>query len=198
MHTNVDCCSISVVLLLQNADDFVPVKLEDILGLTSVDASAYDLDLDFDITQLSNAVIDSEHLSNQSIGGRVLLAQSCPADVSIISPGDAVSPRLTPTHRATRHASVTSDDSQVWVKDRIRKDNHNKSRHRDSNYFIAGFFTYIVDFSMSKCKYSVVNVLCLTVERRRRYNINDRIKDLEALLPPSPDMTYVTSATFLK
>jgi hypothetical protein len=142
MHTNVDCCSMSVVLLLQNADDFVSVKLEDILGLASVDANAYDVDLDFDVTQLSNAVIDSGHLSNHSTGGRVLLAQSCPADVSVISPSDAVSPRLTPTHRATRHASVTSDDSQVWVKDRIRKDNHNKSTYSDSNYFIADFDLY--------------------------------------------------------
>ena len=61
---------------------------------------------------------------------------------------------------------LTEDDLKALQKDRQKKDNHNLSEYKN-----------IISWKISQ-----QNTLIL-VERRRRYNINDRIKDLGGLLP---------------
>ena len=56
------------------------------------------------------------------------------------------------------------DDLKVFTKDRAKKDNHNMSKTKQE---IKCFFF----------------IFSLSVERRRRFNINDRIKELGTLLP---------------
>ena len=58
---------------------------------------------------------------------------------------------------------LSEDYSKTHKMDRLKKDNHNK-----------GYITIY---------YWIPYYLSFIVERRRRYNINDRIKDLGDLLP---------------
>ena len=65
---------------------------------------------------------------------------------------------------------LTEDDLKALQKDRQKKDNHNLSEYKK-----------IISWKISQ-----QNTLIL-VERRRRYNINDRIKELGTLLPKEND-----------
>ena len=61
---------------------------------------------------------------------------------------------------------MTDDEIRQIQKDRQKKDNHNLSKKKiPSSFFYLQFL----------------------VERRRRYNINDRIKELGQLIPRSGD-----------
>lgn len=64
-------------------------------------------------------------------------------------------------------------------KDRQKKDNHNMSKH-------FGVFLFFSFFCFD-CNLSRISFL---VERRRRFNINDRIKELGDLLPKTNDPYY--------
>ena len=63
---------------------------------------------------------------------------------------------------------LTEEDLKALQKDRQKKDNHNQSEFPEEIF------------------YRLINSL-LSVERRRRYNINDRIKELGTLLPKESD-----------
>ena len=65
---------------------------------------------------------------------------------------------------------LTEEDLKALQKDRQKKDNHNLSEYKN----------------IISRKISQQNTLIL-VERRRRYNINDRIKELGTLLPKEND-----------
>ena len=65
---------------------------------------------------------------------------------------------------------LTEEDLRALHKDRQKKDNHNISKYRNKEI----------------CLKKVKILFCL-VERRRRYNINDRIKELGTLLPKQQD-----------
>ncbi len=67
---------------------------------------------------------------------------------------------------------LTQEELQLLAKDRQRKDNHNASRIRILFRFFMNIFRCIFIFE---------------VERRRRFNINDRIKELGQLLPKHGD-----------
>ena len=59
----------------------------------------------------------------------------------------------------------------------MKKNNHNMSK-----YYISLYYSNVVRFcinKINKCFYR------FKVERRRRFNINDRIKELGLLLPSS-------------
>ena len=61
---------------------------------------------------------------------------------------------------------MTDDEIRQIQKDRQKKDNHNLSKKSSHTHFFY---------------------LSILVERRRRYNINDRIKELGQLIPRSGD-----------
>ena len=64
---------------------------------------------------------------------------------------------------------LTEDDLKALQKDRQKKDNHNLSETIFATINSHFYQTFIL------------------VERRRRYNINDRIKELGTLLPKESD-----------
>ena len=64
---------------------------------------------------------------------------------------------------------LTEDDLKALQKDRQKKDNHNLSKTIFATINSHFYQTFIL------------------VERRRRYNINDRIKELGTLLPKESD-----------
>ena len=64
---------------------------------------------------------------------------------------------------------LTEDDLKALQKDRQKKDNHNLSKTIFATINYHFYQTFIL------------------VERRRRYNINDRIKELGTLLPKEND-----------
>ena len=64
---------------------------------------------------------------------------------------------------------LTEDDLKALQKDRQKKDNHNLSKTIFATINSHFYQTFIL------------------VERRRRYNINDRIKELGTLLPKEND-----------
>ena len=64
---------------------------------------------------------------------------------------------------------LTEDDLKALQKDRQKKDNHNLSKTIFATINSLFYQTFIL------------------VERRRRYNINDRIKELGTLLPKESD-----------
>jgi len=104
--------------------------LDNILKLEQVDPATNDQDLNLLIDQLSSTVphdFDSGSLAEHS----QQLA-----------------------HKQTSASAPPTDDLSAWVKDRVKKDNHNQ------------------------------------IERRRRYNINDRIKELGTLLPSTSDPDF--------
>ena len=66
---------------------------------------------------------------------------------------------------------LTEEDLKALQKDRQKKDNHNLSKYISEGQHVSPQRTETLHKS------------CLLVERRRRYNINDRIKELGTLLP---------------
>ena len=89
----------------------------------------------------------------------------------------------------------------MFTKDRVKKDNHNMSKKRSSqtklwNLYARGGvptvpphsrqipqFGFQSETDYSKDKFPLV-------ERRRRFNINDRIKELGTLLPTQNEPYY--------
>lgn len=70
---------------------------------------------------------------------------------------------------------ILSDaELHALAKDRQKKDNHNMSKSYPTNLYNP---TY-------------THTVLITVERRRRFNINDRIKELGTLLPKTNDPYY--------
>lgn len=65
---------------------------------------------------------------------------------------------------------LSEEDIKAFQKDRQKKDNHNMSKER-------------IDRPISYHQ----RYLSFLVERRRRFNINDRIKELGTLLPKQND-----------
>lgn len=64
--------------------------------------------------------------------------------------------------------------SELDAKDRQKKDNHNMSK--------------FINVSSDPKKFKIIFIL--SVERRRRFNINDRIKELGTLLPKNNESYY--------
>lgn len=64
--------------------------------------------------------------------------------------------------------------SEAEARDRQKKDNHNMSKK----------------IKPTKTEFNLFKMKILSVERRRRFNINDRIKELGTLLPKSNESYY--------
>lgn len=80
---------------------------------------------------------------------------------------------LTTTEADIKNEPAFLSDAELHAlaKDRQKKDNHNMSQ--------CALILFYVDFVLFEKRFSV--------ERRRRFNINDRIKELGTLLPKNND-----------
>ena len=77
-------------------------------------------------------------------------------------------------------------EAKALIKERQKKDNHNLSE-----YFRHYHRTTVKYCSTTSGCWSCL-VSCVSVERRRRFNINDRIKELGDLIPKSTDPSVNT------
>ena len=83
---------------------------------------------------------------------------------------------------SVKEEPLSEEDLRAVQKDRQKKDNHNMSKLKMIDPYL-----YVV-FNPYYGTYAFSNRLDLfSVERRRRFNINDRIKELGTLLPKQQD-----------
>ena len=81
---------------------------------------------------------------------------------------------------SVKEEPLSEEDLRAVQKDRQKKDNHNMSKLK-----MIGPYLYFVFYYGT---YAFPNRVDLfSVERRRRFNINDRIKELGTLLPKQQD-----------
>jgi hypothetical protein len=107
-------------------------------------------------------------MSKDSLDSSNLHSSSCPTNIL--------------SAKAKIGLPLTEDEMRLVIRDRQKKDNHNMSMILDKRLeneidrLYAFIFVYV---------FVIFNVL---VERRRRFNINDRIKELGTLLPKGTDL----------
>ena len=85
------------------------------------------------------------------------------------------------------------DDLRAIQKDRQKKDNHNMSEHECCIICIICICIFQgLRMHMSQSMFTSSDLLTFdfSVERRRRFNINDRIKELGTLLPKQNEQYY--------
>ena len=100
-------------------------------------------------------------------------SSSCPA--ALDEESEAVIRRKGGRQRERTPPSFKNVDDKInWQKERVKKDNHNQSEWRQLEREIV--FVCVL-------KLITQRRMCVSVERRRRYNINDRIKELGTMLP---------------
>ena len=84
---------------------------------------------------------------------------------------------------SVKEEPLSEEDLRAVQKDRQKKDNHNMSKLK-----MIGPYLYFVFELLYYGTYAFPNRVDLfSVERRRRFNINDRIKELGTLLPKQQD-----------
>ena len=82
------------------------------------------------------------------------------------------------------------DDLRAIQKDRQKKDNHNMSEYECCIICICIYQGSRMHMSRSMFTSSDLLTFDFSVERRRRFNINDRIKELGTLLPKQNEQYY--------
>ena len=84
---------------------------------------------------------------------------------------------------SVKEEPLSEEDLRAVQKDRQKKDNHNMSKLKMIDPYL-----YFVFELLYYGTYAFLNRVDLfSVERRRRFNINDRIKELGTLLPKQQD-----------
>ena len=89
-----------------------------------------------------------------------------------------------------REEPLGEDDLRAIQKDRQKKDNHNMSEYECCIICICIYQGSRMHMSQSMFTSSDLLTWIFSVERRRRFNINDRIKELGTLLPKQNEQYY--------
>ena len=87
---------------------------------------------------------------------------------------------------SVKEEPLSEEDLRAVQKDRQKKDNHNMSKFKMIDPYLYLVFELLNNPYYGT--YAFLNRVDLfSVERRRRFNINDRIKELGTLLPKQQD-----------